>query len=141
MAAINRSPRAVVLRPFTPEAGPIAAAAADALHRVSVEQIGLAAPPPAGEHASQSVIDAIDHADFVIADVTGGNPNVLFELGYAYGRGKPTLLLVNRTQSPALPFDLRDFRFLIYQPEDMASLRSQLTHEVMQLARRAMVAA
>ena len=33
------------------------------------------------------------------------------------------------------------FDFLIYQPEDMASLRSQLTHEVMQLARRAMVAA
>jgi hypothetical protein len=140
MAAIDRPPRAVVLRPLTPAAEPIAAAA-EALQRAGADEIGTAEPARSGPHASQAVIDAIDHADFVIADVTGSTSNVLFELGYAYGRGKPTLLLVNRAEAQELPFDLRDFRFLIYQPDDVPSLRSRLAREVIHLARRAMVSA
>ena len=48
-----------------------------------------------------------------IADVTGSNPNVMFELGYAHGRGKPFFL---STQSIAdLPFDLRGFNATEYK--------------------------
>lgn len=141
MAAVDRPPRAVVLRPFTPAAQPIAAAAAEALTQAGADEIGTAQPTRSGPHASQAVVDAIDHADFVIADVAGSTANVLFELGYAYGRGKPTLVLVNRAEAQQLPFDLRDFRFLIYQPDDVPSLRSQLVREVGHLARRARVSA
>ena len=36
---------------------------------------------------------AINAADFVIADITGRNPNVLYELGLAHALAKPVLIL------------------------------------------------
>lgn len=39
------------------------------------------------------IASAIEAADLVLAEATDGNPNVLFELGYAIARGKATLHL------------------------------------------------
>lgn len=56
----------------------------------------------------QDVVKGIADADLVIADVTGLNPNVLYELGLAHAMGKRTVMI---TQSIAeLPFDLRPYR-------------------------------
>lgn len=140
MAAINRPPRAIVLRPHTDGGKALAEVVAAALDGAGVDR--LDEDRAAGtSSAGTSATDAIDQADFVLADVTDSNANVLFELGYAYGRGKPTLLLLDRSRSPDLPFDVRDFRFLIYRAQDLPSLRVQLQHEVNQLARRSMIAA
>src|ERR1044072_3040806 len=35
----------------------------------------------------QEIFDRIEEAEFVICDVTGGRPNVYYELGYAHGVG------------------------------------------------------
>jgi CheY-like chemotaxis protein len=52
----------------------------------------------------------------VIVDCTGGNPNVLYELGIAHTLGRPAILL---TQDPPgiIPFDVRWRDFIIYQNE------------------------
>lgn len=55
----------------------------------------------------------IEHADLVIADLTQANPNVYLEVGYAWGRGKPTILLVQDVSE--LKFDVRGQRCLIYK--------------------------
>lgn len=41
----------------------------------------------------KSILDEINNSDFFCADLTGMNPNVLFELGYAIGKGLPIWLI------------------------------------------------
>ena len=79
----------------------------------------------------QVVRDAIDGASLVIADVTGVNPNVMWELGYAQALRKPVLLL---TQDPGkVPFDLRSTRVLSYQTKtELSHLTARLRDAIAQ---------
>ncbi|SCX98534.1 hypothetical protein SAMN05216488_0221 [Microbacterium sp. LKL04] len=54
------------------------------------------------------VVAGIARADLVIADVTGLNPNVMYELGLAHALGKRTVMITREIGS--LPFDLRPYR-------------------------------
>ena len=49
----------------------------------------------------------------VIADITPNNPNVFYEVGFAHGIEKPTILLSDRSREK-LPFDISGFRLLFY---------------------------
>jgi hypothetical protein len=68
----------------------------------------------------------IASASLVIADLTTANPNVYLEVGYAWGRGIPTVLIVRDTDE--LKFDTRSQRCLPYKKikELEASLRKEL---------------
>ena len=61
---------------------------------------------------SQEICEKIAEAEIVIADVSGRNPNVYYELGYAHALSKPVVLLIERgpTGEIDLPFDIQDFR-------------------------------
>lgn len=60
----------------------------------------------------QGIVSSIASSDLIIADLTGSNPNVYYELGIAHALGKPVVLL---TQSiDELPFDLRSYRVVSY---------------------------
>lgn len=68
----------------------------------------------------------IDSADFIIADMTGRNPNVFYEVGYAHAKKKLCLLL---TQNAAdIPFDLKHHRHIVYG--NISQLRSALGVDV-----------
>jgi len=56
---------------------------------------------------------SIREASVVIADVTPNNPNVFYEVGFAHGMSKPTILLSDRKRDN-LPFDISGFRTLFY---------------------------
>ena len=56
---------------------------------------------------------SIQECTLVIADVTPNNANVFYELGYAHGIGKPTILLSDRKRD-RLPFDISGFRTIFY---------------------------
>jgi len=56
---------------------------------------------------------SIRECTVVIADVTPNNPNVFYEVGFAHGIGKPTILLSDRKREK-LPFDISGFRTLFY---------------------------
>lgn len=43
----------------------------------------------------KTILDEIDDANFFLADLTGMNNNVLFEIGYALGKGKPVWLIID----------------------------------------------
>jgi len=57
---------------------------------------------------------ALLKARFVIADLTGGNSNVLYELGLAHALGHPAILLTQ--DEKYIPFDLRPQRRIDYDP-------------------------
>ena len=56
---------------------------------------------------------SIEEASVIIADITTDNPNVFYEVGYAHGIKKETILLSDRTRE-TLPFDVAGFRTLFY---------------------------
>jgi hypothetical protein len=61
----------------------------------------------------QWVRDRIRSATLVVADLTGANPNVYLEVGYAWGCEKPTVLLAK--DRPPSEFDARGQRCLVYK--------------------------
>jgi hypothetical protein len=67
-------------------------------------------------HQPREIIDQIWEnilrADLVIADLTGTNPNVFYELGYAHALNKNTILLTQSIDD--VPFDLRHRRLVCY---------------------------
>jgi nucleoside 2-deoxyribosyltransferase len=50
----------------------------------------------------------------VIADLSGGKPNVLYEVGFAHALGRPTIHICSGPLSK-LPFDVRNWRTLEYK--------------------------
>lgn len=68
----------------------------------------------------------IDTSSAVIADLSGANPNVYLEVGYAWGKKRPTILLV---EDPIdLRFDVRGQRCIIY--ETIGELKRKLEREL-----------
>ncbi len=65
----------------------------------------------------------IAEADVVIADMTGSNPNVYLEVGFAWGKGVQTLLVAREGEE--LKFDVKTHRCLYYK--SISHLRKQLT--------------
>jgi hypothetical protein len=61
----------------------------------------------------KKVQEKIRTATAVVADLTEANPNVYLELGYAWGKGVPTILLVQ--YSKQLCFDVRGHRCIVYK--------------------------
>jgi hypothetical protein len=58
----------------------------------------------------------------VLADVTGKNPNVFYELGLAHAAGKPVVIVTNSHED--VPFDLKGLRIIEYdkQNEDWGAI-------------------
>jgi len=57
--------------------------------------------------------ELIQKAEVVVADLTGKNPNVLYELGLAHALWKKVILLAQSEKD--LPFDLRHMRAVLYK--------------------------
>lgn len=57
----------------------------------------------------RDIIEPIYKADVVIADLTGLNPNVMYELGIAHTFNKKTIVITKDDLSK-LPFDLKQYR-------------------------------
>jgi hypothetical protein len=74
----------------------------------------------------ERIKERIETACLVVADLTGCNPNVYLEVGYAWGRRRPTLLAARRTDD--LKFDVRSHRCLLYS--SIRDLREQLRAEL-----------
>lgn len=55
---------------------------------------------------AKDIEDQIAMAHFGIADITGSNPNVLWELGLMIGYGKPVIILKDRKDKVKTPFDV-----------------------------------
>ena len=71
----------------------------------------------------------ITTANLVIADLTAANPNVFLEIGYAWGKGVPTVLIAR--DSEVLKFDVRGQKCILYK--SIKDLQDQLQRELVGL--------
>lgn len=58
----------------------------------------------------------INRAKVLVAELTGRNPNVLYELGLAHALNKPVVLV--SSNEPDVPFDIRHVRVIYYDVND-----------------------
>lgn len=74
------------------------------------------------------ILRDIRDAVVVVADVTGHNPNVYYELGIAHQLKRPERVVIITQSSKDIPYDVHEFRQLVYQQSEAgrADLRQQL---------------
>jgi nucleoside 2-deoxyribosyltransferase len=80
----------------------------------------------------EKIREQIHRADLIIADVTGANPNVFYEIGLAHAFQRAIVFL---TQDPPekVPVDLRQFEFIQYdlaRHEEFLSKLDNAVHNV-----------
>ncbi|RVI00606.1 hypothetical protein CN205_32250 [Sinorhizobium meliloti] len=105
-------PFAFVLMPFAPEF--------DDIYKLGIQKLaeekGVVAERVDEQIYSETMLERIyrqiDAADFIIADLTGRNPNVFYEIGFAHARQKMCTLLTQNAED--IPFDLKHHRHLVY---------------------------
>ncbi|EKD41110.1 MAG: hypothetical protein ACD_74C00028G0005 [uncultured bacterium] len=112
-AVVTQAPRAFVVMQFSE---PFDALYNDVI-KPTCEKFGFEVIRADDIYKSGLIIEditrSIQESSFVIADITPDNPNVFYEVGYAHGIRKPTILLSERRRG-SLPFDVSGFRTLFY---------------------------
>ncbi|HWS90853.1 MAG TPA: hypothetical protein VN282_28035 [Pyrinomonadaceae bacterium] len=76
-------------------------------------------PPP---HKSP-----VERADFIIADITSGRPNVMYELGFAHALRKPVFRIIERVEGEVIPGLSQDADYA-YDP---ARINTDLTPKIL----------
>jgi predicted Rossmann-fold nucleotide-binding protein len=96
---------------------------------VRVDQLGLIG------NAIDAIKGAITACYGVIADISGNNPNVMYELGMAHAEGKPAIILCQSDSQGDLgdvPFDLQNHQIIRYS-SDRRMLRASLRTSLKQM--------
>lgn len=75
----------------------------------------------------ERIFNQISKADVIVADMTGRNPNVFYEVGYAHALGKVVLLLTQNADD--IPFDLKHRQHIVYGGE-IETLRGELSQRL-----------
>jgi hypothetical protein len=73
---------------------------------------------------TDQILASIRRADAVIADITGRNANVLFELGFAHALGVPAIVINQEVENA--PFDIKDWRAIAYQTDQLDKAQKEI---------------
>ncbi len=102
--------------------------------RNPVRSLGLVCERVDEQHFTGDVIQqirkGIENAELIVADLTGQNPNVFLEVGYAWGKDRRVLFIHQNAggEEPELPFNVRTDVVLFY--EDATDLEEKLTKKL-----------
>jgi hypothetical protein len=98
----------------------------------AIESAGLVCVRGDEIYTRQTIVEDIwrsmRRARVVVAELSGRNPNVMYEIGLAHAIGKP-IVLITRNEDD-VPFDLRALRYVFYdlsEPDWGTYLRKELT--------------
>ena len=79
----------------------------------SVECIRIDEKPKLSESIVKNIQREITRCTFAIADITGLNPNVFYEIGLAHAQKKKVILIKNKSIGK-LPFDISHLPVIVY---------------------------
>lgn len=101
----------------------------------AIESVGLECVRGDEIYSEQSIIQDIwktlRSCRVVLAELSGRNPNVMYEVGLAHALGKPIILLTRNQDD--VPFDLKSLRYVYYDtdnPDWGTDLRAELVRAV-----------
>lgn len=66
-----------------------------------------------GPNVMEDVAKGIIESRIIIADITGRNPNVFYELGVSHSIGKDVIILTQKESD--IPFDIKGHRCIVYE--------------------------
>jgi len=78
---------------------------------------------PGIEQVIEKVAVGIEAATICVAEVSEDNPNVWYELGYAWAHDKPTILLCERSVRNNLPFDIQHRPVIFYRTDSISGYK------------------
>ncbi len=123
--------------PFTKEFRQIRSAIQEAMFEAGEqlnEEIEICTPDTISEAGAvtEVLLQNISDADVLIADLSGENPNVMYEIGFAHGREKPVILISQ--ESRHLPFDLSTpLRVIYFSTHPGGSFKSKLVMRIVEI--------
>ncbi|MYH47713.1 MAG: hypothetical protein F4008_11165 [Gammaproteobacteria bacterium] len=78
-----------------------------------------------------AIEEGIVCSDICFADITTNNPNVWYELGYAFAAGKDVILVCSKERESGFPFDIQHRKIIEYISEsasDFNKLKNEITN-------------
>jgi hypothetical protein len=106
------SNQAFVAMPFHVDFDPVWLKIVAACQHFGVVAYRVDKDPSPGDIISH-IIAGIQTSRFVIADLSRGNTNVAFEVGFSYALRKDIVLMIDDIMT--LPFDVRNLRAIAYE--------------------------
>ena len=111
------------------------------IFKPAIEAAGLIAYRVDEDETVEIPIDTIEEkiksASICLADITLNNPNVWYEVGFAFASGKTTILLCSdEREGNSYPFDIRQRNVTSYKTEsqsDFDKLKSTITSKIRKL--------
>jgi hypothetical protein len=92
----------------------------ETIYRPAINAAGLSAHRADDLYRPSTIVNDIwaytKRAKLLLADLTGKNPNVFYELGLAHALAKPAILVSESMDD--IPFDLRALRIIVYDKND-----------------------
>ncbi|MCU0645611.1 MAG: SUMF1/EgtB/PvdO family nonheme iron enzyme, partial [bacterium] len=75
----------------------------------------------------KEIVQHIFSSDAIVADLTGKNPNVFYEMGIAHAIANKTVMIIQKTED--LPFDVNNYRCIHYEQTEngLAELKTKLS--------------
>lgn len=121
--------RCFVIRPFAEEFQNVW----DFAIKPAIERAGLDPWDGQEERLGSNIVHKdistqIWNAKVIIADVSGRNANVMYELGMAHAAKKPVVMLLE--DSEAAPFDVAHIRYMKYQKTNLRALQDKLVERL-----------
>jgi hypothetical protein len=110
----------------------------DDVYVPAIEAAGLEAyrvdRDPGVEVPIEAIEEGIRNAAVCLADISTDNPNVWYELGFAFATGRPVVMVCsNERTSAKYPFDIQHRTVINYKPEsssDFDSLKAALRERI-----------
>ena len=94
---------------------------------------------PSAEKIIETIEDQIRKARLCLADITTDNPNVWYELGYAFAVGRSVIMVCSRERAGKYPFDIQHRNIIEYTLDSLSAydtLREQITTRAKALAKK-----
>jgi nucleoside 2-deoxyribosyltransferase len=129
----HEQPVALVSVPFDAVGKEVYASVAKVLEAAGVRPFYLLEEPRT--EFAWLPLRAMDSADLLIADVSRKDPSVMYEIGLAHARRKPTIIITS-TEEESIPSILAGFSYLVYDPKNLGEFENALTRHVSKFVER-----
>ena len=114
------------------------------IYKPALEQVGIEPYRVDQDPAVEVQIDAIENgirdATICLADITTNNPNVWYELGFAFASGRSVIMVCSDERPDGgFPFDIQHRTVIKYSadsPSDFEKLRNDITKRAKALVRK-----